>query len=563
MKIISTYEIDSTTKNKGWMLMNVAELLVKCMEQEGVEYIFGVPGEENIDVINALYDSDIDFIVTRHETSAAFMAGTYGRLTGKPGVCLATLGPGATNLMTGVANANMDHDPLVAITGQAGLGRHHKISHQYYDLINMYEPVTKWNAQIKTGEITSEVVRKAFQVAGQEKWGATHIDLPEDIADMEVDASPITPTDRPHTEANPEIIRQAVKLMQEAEHPLILAGNGITRQEAIHEMRSFVEQSKLPIVHSFMGKGTISWQNEQSLLTAGIGGQDYITCGFDSSDLIITIGFDMAEYSPKDWNPNGKTPVIHIDTEEAETDENYPVTLSVLGDLKANLQQLAEQIDSTDRNMDWVAHVRKEALDEFESFKDDSSFPVKPQKIIADLRSVLKEDDIAISDVGAHKMWMARLYHCYEPNTCLISNGLASMGVAVPSAIAAKMVHPERNVVAVCGDGSFQMTGAELETAKRLNLPIIVLMWRDDGYGLIEWHQLKKFDRASYIKFGNPDYIKLAESYGFEAMKIDKAEDLKPALEKAIAMNKPVFIDCPVDYSENMKLTEKLGDIIC
>ncbi|MBP1949388.1 acetolactate synthase large subunit [Virgibacillus litoralis] len=543
--------------------MNVAELLVKCMEHEGVEYIFGVPGEENIDVINALYDSTIDFIVTRHETSAAFMAGTYGRLTGKPGVCLATLGPGATNLMTGVANANMDHDPLVAITGQAGLSRHHKISHQYYDLINMYEPVTKWNAQIKTGEITPEVVRKAFQVAGQEKWGATHIDLPEDIADMEVDASPIKPTDRPHTEANPKIIKRAVKLIEEAKHPIILAGNGITRQEAITEMRSLIDKSHLPIVNSFMGKGTVSWENEHSLLTAGIGGQDYITCGFDSSDLIITIGFDMAEYSPKDWNPDGKKSVIHIDTEEAETDENYPVILSVLGDLKANLQQLGEQLESKERNMEWVAGVRKKALDEFESFKDDSSFPVKPQKIIADLRSVLKEDDIAISDVGAHKMWMARMYHCYEPNTCLISNGLASMGVAVPSAIAAKMVHPERNVVAVCGDGSFQMTGAELETAKRLNLPIIVLMWRDDGYGLIEWHQLKKFDRSAYIKFGNPDYIQLAESYGFEAMKIEKAEDLKPALEEAIAMNKPVFIDCPVDYSENMKLTEKLGDIIC
>ncbi|SDQ06040.1 acetolactate synthase large subunit [Virgibacillus salinus] len=543
--------------------MNVAELLVKCMEHEGVEYIFGVPGEENIDVINALYDSTIEFIVTRHETSAAFMAGTYGRLTGKPGVCLATLGPGATNLMTGVANANMDHDPLVAITGQAGLSRHHKISHQYYDLINMYEPVTKWNAQIKTGEITPEVVRKAFQVAGQEKWGATHIDLPEDIADMEVDASPIKPTDRPHTEASPKIIKRAAKLIEEAEHPIILAGNGITRQKAVDEMRSLIDKSHLPIVNSFMGKGTVPWENEHSLLTAGIGGQDYITCGFDSSDLIITIGFDMAEYSPKDWNPDGKKSVIHIDTEEAETDENYPVILSVLGDLKANLQQLAGLLESKDRNMDWVAGVRKKALDEFESYKDDSSFPVKPQKIIADLRSVLKEEDIAISDVGAHKMWMARMYHCYEPNTCLISNGLASMGVAVPSAIAAKMVHPERNVVAVCGDGSFQMTGAELETAKRLNLPIIVLMWRDDGYGLIEWHQLKKFDRASYIKFGNPDYIQLAESYGFEAMKIDKAEDLKPALEEAIAMNKPVFIDCPVDYSENMKLTEKLGDIIC
>lgn len=543
--------------------MNVAELLVKCMEREGVEYIFGVPGEENIDVIDALYDSDIDFIVTRHETSAAFMAGTYGRLTGKPGVCLATLGPGATNLLTGVANANMDHAPLVAITGQAGLNRQHKISHQYYDLLSMYEPVTKWNAQIKTGEITPEVVRKAFQVAGQEKWGATHIDLPEDIADTKVDASPLEPAERPHTQASKEVVSQAADMIKKAEHPIILAGNGITRQQATREMREFINTSQIPIVHTFMGKGTVPWVNDLSLLTAGIGGNDYITCGFGSSDLIISVGFDMAEYPPKNWNPDGKTPIIHLDTEEAETDENYPVALSLLGDIKANLQQLGNSIKSQERNVKWVANVRKKTIDELNAFKDDTSFPVKPQKIISDLRSVLNEEDIAISDVGAHKMWMARLYHSYEPNTCLISNGLASMGVAVPSAIAAKMVYPERNVVAVCGDGSFQMTGAELETAKRLNLPIIVLMWRDGGYGLIEWHQLKKFDRASYIKFGNPDFEQLAKSYGFEAVKITKAEDLKPTLEKAIAMNKPVFIDCPVDYSENMKLTEKLGDIIC
>ncbi|WP_164670495.1 acetolactate synthase large subunit [Virgibacillus doumboii] len=543
--------------------MNVAELLVKCMENEGVEYIFGVPGEENIDMIDALYDSSIDFIVTRHETSAAFMAGTYGKLTGKPGVCLATLGPGATNLMTGVANANMDHCPLVAITGQAGLERQHKTSHQYYDLVNMYEPVTKWNAQIKNGKITPEVVRKAFQVAGQAKWGATHIDLPEDVAGMEVDGSPLKVAERPHTEAKKEIISKAAELIKNAKHPIVLAGDGITRQGALQEMRSFIDKSKLPIVHSFMGKGAISWKNELSLLTAGIGGQDYITCGFDSSDLIITIGFDMAEYSPKDWNPDSKTPILHIDTEEAETDAHYPVALNVLGDLKANLQQLSEAVESRDNTKDWIAGVRKQALDEFNEFKDDASFPIKPQKIVADLRSVLGEKDIAISDVGAHKMWMARMYHCYEPDTCLISNGLASMGVAVPSAIAAKMAHPDRNVVAVCGDGSFQMTGAELETAVRMNLPIIVLMWRDDGYGLIEWHQLKKFDRASYIKFGNPDFKQLATSYGFEAMQLTAAEELKPALEKAIEMNKPVFIDCPVDYSENMKLTEKLGEIIC
>ncbi|SET55011.1 acetolactate synthase-1/2/3 large subunit [Salinibacillus kushneri] len=543
--------------------MKVAELFVKCLEEEGVQYVFGVPGEENIDLMDAFYDSSIDFIVTRHETSAAFMAGAYGRLTGKPGVCLATLGPGATNLLTGVANANMDHCPLVAITGQAGLNRHHKISHQHYDLISMYKPVTKWNAQIKKGEITPEVIRKAFQLAGQEKWGATHIDLPEDIAEMEIDATPLQPIERPHTEASSQVIQEAAHLIDQAKHPIILAGNGITRQNAREELNHLVEETQIPVVHSFMGKGALSWKDNLSLLTAGIGGQDYITCGFTGADLIITIGFDMAEYPPKNWNPEGKTSILHMDTEEAETDEYYPVAQNVLGDLKINLSKLQQFLSKSDRNNDWVMDVRNQALDELKQYKEDSSFPVKPQKIIADLRSVLNEQDIAISDVGAHKMWMARMYHTYETNTCLISNGLASMGVAVPSAIATKMVHPDRNVVAVCGDGSFQMTGAELETAKRLNLPIIVLMWRDEGYGLIEWHQNKKFNRASYIKFGNPDYELLAKSYGFEVMTIEKTEDLKRSLEKAVTLNKPVFIDCPVDYSENMKLTEKLGEIIC
>jgi acetolactate synthase I/II/III large subunit len=545
--------------------MRVAELLVKCLEHEGVKYIFGVPGEENIDIMDALLDSNIEFIVTRHETSAAFMAGTYGRLTGKPGVCLATLGPGATNLLTGVANSNMDLSPLVALTGQAGLERQHKISHQYYDLVSIYEPVTKWNAQIKTPEIVPEVIRKAFQVATQEKPGATHIDIPEDIAAMELEmtATPLEVIHHSFTEADDQVVQKAAKIIEQAEHPLILAGNGITRGNASDSLRTFVEKTNIPVVHSFMGKGALSWENELNLLTAGMGGKDYITCGFKQSDLIIAIGFDIAEYPPKNWNPNAATPILHIDTEEAETDANYPVALNVLGDINENLKKLNQSISPKERNNNWVASVRKDALDELEQFREDESFPVKPQKIVSDLRSVLNEDDIVISDVGAHKMWMARMYHTYQPNTCLISNGLASMGVAVPSAIAAKMVHPNRNVVAVCGDGSFQMTSAELETAKRLNLPIIVLLWRDEGYGLIEWHQQKKFKRSSHIKFGNPDFIQLAKSYGFEALQIQKGEELKPTLEKAISMKKPVLIDCPVDYRENMKLTEKLGDIDC
>jgi len=543
--------------------MKVAELLIKCLEEEGVNYIFGVPGEENIDIMDALLESRIEFIVTRHETSAAFMAGTYGRLTGKPGVCLATLGPGATNLLTGVANANMDLNPIVAITGQASLDRQHKISHQYYDLIHIYEPVTKWNAQIKKGEIVPEVVRKAFQVSTQEKPGATHIDLPEDVAEMEVDSSPLKVTSHSLSEAGDQVIEAAAKLIEQAERPLILAGNGITRSNASEQLRALVDKMKIPVVHTFMGKGALPWTNELSLFTAGLGGNDYITCGFKGSDLILAIGFDIAEYSPVNWNPDGATPILHIDTEEAETDENYPVELNVLGDIKRNLQKLHQVLSPKERDNSWVSTVRTNALTELEQFKNDTSFPVKPQKIVADLRAVLKEEDIVISDVGAHKMWMARMYHTYEPNTCLISNGLASMGIAVPGAIGAKLAHPERTVVAVCGDGSFQMTGAELETAKRLNLPIIVLLWRDDGYGLIEWHQMKKFKRPSHIKFGNPDFVQLASSYGFEAFQIKEAEELKPTLEKAIAMNKPVLIDCPVDYRENMKLTKKLGNIHC
>lgn len=543
--------------------MRTADLLIRCLEHEGVEYIFGVPGEENLDVMDALLHSSIEFIVTRHETSAAFMAGTYGRLTGKPGVCLATLGPGATNLLTGVANANMDFNPLIAITAQAGMNRQHKVSHQYYDMEAVYKPVTKWNTQVKTPEIIPEVVRKAVQVATQEKQGATHIELPEDVAAMEVDASPLPIAGHAVTCAEEQVIQQAAKLIGEADRPLILAGNGIAREKAATALRSFIEKADIPAVQSFMGKGSISWEDEHSLLTAGIGGKDYITCGFTQADLIIAVGFDIVEYPTEKWNQESNTQILHIDVEEAETDTHYPVALNVVGNIKVNLEKLTEAVSEKSRNNEWVTSVRKEALEELAQFEDNSHFPVKPQKIIHDLRAVLGEKDIVISDVGAHKMWMARMYHCYLPDTCLISNGLASMGIAVPGAIAAKMVHPDRNIVAVVGDGAFQMTGAELETAVRLNLPIVILLWRDGGYGLIEWKQLNEFGRSSHIKFDNPDFIKLAESYGFEAMRVSESAELKPMLEKAISLKKPVLIDCPVDYSENVKLTEKLGEIIC
>jgi acetolactate synthase I/II/III large subunit len=380
---------------------------------------------------------------------------------------------------------------------------------------------------------------------------------------MEINAEPLPISDHSLPQSDESVIRDAVTLISEATHPIILAGNGITRCQATTELKAIAEKADIPVVHSFMGKGALSWKHDLSLLTAGISGKDHITCGFEKSDLIIPIGFDMAETPPQNWNPTGTTPILHIDTEEAEIDAHYPVKLHVVGNIKENLKQLVNLIPNQTRDLQWAHAIRKDVLHELEQYKQDDGFPVKPQKIIADLREAMNDEDIVISDVGAHKMWMARMYHTAEPNTCLISNGLASMGVAVPGAIAAKMAAPDRNVVAVCGDGAFLMNGAELETAVRLNVPIIILLWRDDGYGLIEWHQRKKFDRPSYIEFGNPDFIKLAESFGFNAIKIDSATDLSKALEKAVQLNKPVLIDCPVDYKENMKLTETLKNISC
>ncbi|TLS35737.1 acetolactate synthase large subunit [Pseudalkalibacillus caeni] len=543
--------------------MRGAELMVRCLEEEGIKYIFGVPGEENIAFMDALLDSDIEFITTRQETGAAYMAGTMGRLTGKPGVSLSTLGPGATNMMTGVANSNMDLSPLIAITGQADLERQHKESHQYYDLKAMYAPVTKWNASVLDPDIIPEIVKKAYYVATAEKPGATHIVLPEDIADMDVKASPLKQTEHTLSEAGNTVIQKAAEQIKNAERPLIIAGNGVTRCGAADELKELAEKLQVHVTHTFMGKGAIPFTNELSLLTSGLGGKDYINCGFEYADLIIAVGFDMVEYPPKNWNPDGETPVLHIDTKEADIDENYPVSLNVVGNIDTNLKRLTEAVEGRAEKDEHYAKLRQDILDELEDYENDEGYPLKPQRIVSDLRDVLGEEDILLSDVGAHKMWISRMYHCYKPNTCLISNGLASMGIALPGAIGAKLAKPDRKVLAVAGDGSYLMNGEELETAVRLNLPIVVMIWRDNGYGLIGWHQEKAYDRKSNVEFGNPDFVKLAEAYGATGYRIEEQEDLKPTLEKAFKSDGPVVIECPVDYRENMKLTERLGKVIC
>ncbi len=543
--------------------INTAELLVRCLENEGVEYVFGLPGEENLHVLQALKYSSIKFITTRHEQGAAFMADVYGRLTGKAGVCLSTLGPGATNLMTGVADANLDGAPLVAITGQVGTDRMHIESHQYLDLVAMFDPVTKWNAQIVRPSITPELVRRAFKIAQSEKPGAVHIDVPENIAAMPVTGEPLNKDAREKTYASFRSIGKAAVAISKAKNPLILVGNGAIRANASETLTEFATRLNIPVVNSFMGKGMIPYTHPLSLWTVGLQQRDRVSCAFDEADLIIAIGYDLIEYSPKKWNPEGKIPIIHIGAITAEIDSSYIPLVEVVGDISDSLSEIMKQADRAGKPTPHAAELRTDIRADYEYYANDNEFPIKPQKLIYDLRQVMGPDDIVISDVGAHKMWMARHYHCDRPNTCIISNGFAAMGIALPGAIAAKLVYPDRNIVAVTGDGGFMMNCQELETALRVGTPFVTLIFNDGGYGLIEWKQQNQFGESAFVHFTNPDFVKFAESMGLKGYRINSVADLIPTLKEAMAQDVPTVIDCPVDYGENLRFTQKAGDLSC
>jgi acetolactate synthase I/II/III large subunit len=543
--------------------MNTAELIVQCLENEGVEYIFGLPGEENIQLLEAIRNSSIQFITTRHEQGAAFMADVYGRLTGRAGVCLSTLGPGATNLMTGVADANLDCAPLVAITGQVGTDRMYEGSHQYLDLVSMFTPVTKWSTQIVRPGNTPEIVRKAFRIAQSEKSGAVHIDLPENIAAMEVEGKPIPLRPNSMTDPAPKSIQQAAELISRAENPLILVGNGVIRAQASKALTLFATELNIPVANTFMGKGVIPYKHPLALWAVGLQQRDYINCGFDRADLVIAIGYDLVEYSPKKWNPEGTIPIIHIAELAAEVDSSYIPEVEVLGDISDALKQILLYANRKEKKDPYALELRDDIRADYERYAEDQGFPIKPQKLIYDLRSVMGRKDIVISDVGAHKMWMARHYHCDHPNTCLISNGFAAMGIAIPGAIAAKMVHPDRKVVAVTGDGGFMMNMQELETATRLGTAFVTLIFNDGGYGLIEWKQNIKFNQSAFVKFNNPDFVKLAESMGLIGYRISSVGELIPTLKTALDQSVPTIIDCPVDYRENMLFTQWAGELNC
>ncbi len=548
--------------------MKASDLFVRCLEAEGVTHIFGIPGEENADVMISLIDSPIEFVLCRHEQAAAFMADVYGRLTGKAGVCLGTLGPGATNLVTGVADANMDRAPLVAIIGQASTTRLHKESHQNMDAIAMFRPITKWAQSIYHQNNIPEVVRKAFKLAEAEKPGATVIELPEDLAEEATDATVLAVEKTRRPGADHKAIAQAVEIIAGARSPIILAGNGAVRKRAAQQLRRLAHKAGIGVVNTFMGKGAVPRNDPHCLFTIGLQARDHVNAALDDADVVISVGYDLVEYAPHFWNKKGGKKIVHIDFWAAEIDEDYAVTIDIEADIADALWQINEEINDRygDKLPLWDigarAGLRQTILDDFAMEKDDPSFPMKPQKVLWDVREVMGPDDILLSDVGAHKMWISRYYQCDEANTCLISNGFCTMGFALPGSMGAKIAHPDRRVLSINGDAGFLMNVQDLETAVRNRIDVVCMVWCDGEYGLIKWKQQNSFDgRHSKLDFTNPDFETLAQAFGMWGRTLTAADQLKPALEEAFAQPGPALITLPIDYSENMKLTKRLGEL--
>jgi len=539
---------------------NAASLIVDCLVNEGVEFVFGLPGEENLHVIDALADSPIRFITTRDERGAAFMADTYGALTGRAGVCLATLGPGANNLMLGIANAHLDSHPLLAIAAQAGLNRIYKESHQFVDLISLYRPITKWGDMLTVPDAAPEMVRKAFKQAQTERPGATFIIVPEDVAELIADGAPL-PVNVPRDPSPaPEQVHRAAHVLEGAKHPVVLAGPGVARDGAMDALIRFSERLNLPVATTFLGKGVFPDDHPNALGTIGFMVKDYANFGFDEADVVVAVGYDLVEFSPSRWNPNRDKEIIHVHRSVAEVDANYTLAVGLQGSIGETLDAIGSSSDIHGIR-GAVPPVRALVREELEMGAADDAFPLKPQRLVADIRAAMDHDDIVLCDTGAVKMWMARLYPTYRPNTCLISNGLATMAFSLPGAFAAKLVHPRRKVLAAMGDGAFLMSVAEIETAVRERVPFVILVWVDGGYGLIGWKQDLHFGRRSAVSFGNPDFVRLAESFGARGYEIASARELLPTLRKALDDDGVSVIACPVDYRENARLIERLGEL--
>ena len=542
--------------------IKASDLFVKCLENEGVQYIFGVPGEENEDLLFSLKDSTIEFIPTRHEQGAAFIANVWGRLTGKAGVCLSTLGPGATNLITGIADANLDKSPVVAITGQGGLARLHHESHQYVDIVNMFKPITKWNTAIIDPNAITEVVRKAFKVAEQEKPGATHIELSEDVSKQIVKdrIRPILPKRVRRPGPDYKAINGTIELLKKAKRPLIIAGNGAIRKLASKHLTQLTQLYNIPVVSTFMGKGAVSDRMNRSLLSIGLGFKDYVMEAIEKADLILTVGYDIAEYAPERWNPKADNKIVHIDFLPAEVYTHYNPDIEIVGDISGTLWELNCKLvnENLHFDTDWYKPIRARILEDITSYDlKESDIPTIPGTLNI-LREILNDDGLIISDVGSHKMWIARNFPTCCPNGVIISNGLASMGISLPGAIAASLIDPQRQVVAIMGDGGFLMNSQELETANRLKVGFTIIIFNDNDYGLISWKQRMSRNRSVSTQISNPDFIIYAESFGIKSFRSKNVSDLQKHLKTAINSKELYIIEIPIDTRVNDQLIKKL-----
>jgi acetolactate synthase-1/2/3 large subunit len=531
------------------MALKASDLFVECLEAEGVRYVFGIPGEETLDLNESVANSSIQFVPVRHEQGGAYMADAYGRLTGRAGVCLGTLGPGATNLVTAVADAFLDRAPLVAVTGQSDLERMHKESHQYIDLIGILRPVVKWNARVSSPDIIPEVVRKAFKVAESEKPGPTHLELPEDVMARPVEGSPLPRRAPVQPEPGGRELERAAELIDSAAHPIALVGNGATRAHASRALRAFVHTTGIPVAETFMAKGLVDYEDLHALGTVGLQARDYEMAGFDDADLVITVGYDLVEHSPKYWNPQRDKQIIVIDSVAAEIDEFFMPEVELIGDIATVLARLAARCRRSGASEPENRKLHAMVMAAFEDGRNDQHFPLRPGRVLWDLRQALGRQDMLVSDVGLHKLWIGRMFPAHEPGTVLIANGLAGMGFALPTAIAAKLVRPERKVVAVSGDGGFLMNCQELETAVRLGTAVVNVVWENGEFGSIAWKQDKKFGRHFDVGFGNPDFVKLAESFGMPAWRCGSADEFAHLLGRAFELDRPSLIVVPIDYS--------------
>jgi acetolactate synthase I/II/III large subunit len=543
------------------MAPSAAELLVDCLAAEGVTHVFGIPGEETLDLNAALANSDVRFVPVRHEQGGAYIADVYGRLTGRAGVCLGTLGPGATNLTTAVADAFLDRAPLVALTGQADLERQHKESHQYIDVVSLMRPITKWNARLSDPAITAEVVRKAFKVAESEKPGSTHLELPEDVMAAPVPADapqqPLVREAMPTVEPPDNLILEAAAMINAAERAIVLAGNGVVRAGAAGALREFSQVTQIPVAETFMGKGLVDADSELALGAVGLQSGDFAMAGFDEADLVIAVGYDLVEHSPALWNPKRNRRIICIDSMPAETDENFIPEVELIGHPHRTLSRLAEE--TKEATGGGSQRLREAVIGRLEVAGTDDSFPMVPPRALLEIRRLLGREDILVSDVGLHKLWIGRLWPAHEPNTVLIANGLAGMGFAVPAAIAAKLVHPQRKVVAISGDGGFLMNAQELETARRLGTGFVNVVWEDRQFGSIVWKQRQRFGETFGTDFTNPDFVRLAESFGLPAWRCDSVADYRQRLTQALALDEPSLIVVPIDYSPDLAIAQELG----